>query len=303
MDSIRSSKQQKGLIISAILTVMGANIVFADGWDPNSKASNTDSIVNTRHNMTMSYLGGASVNMDSARNDYAEVCVYCHTPHGANSTIGAPLWNRTNPGTSYTVYNKPLTSGQTARAPGVNSLVCLSCHDGTVAIDSVINMPNRPGLKSYDASQQTAQNDAFLSTWPDNSPIMHAKLSDCLLCHTSTNPFAPDFSAFLIGTDLRDDHPIGVSLPDTKIYDFNPTTGTSGNLSFYDTNTNGRADSNELRFYNSGQGFEVECASCHNPHGTPISSATTNGTHGGPLIPSFLRVNDQSTLCLTCHNK
>ncbi len=298
MDCFYSYKQYKFAIISTVLTLIGANIVFADGWDPNSRAPNTDSIVNTRHNMTMSYLGGASVNMDSARNDYAEVCVYCHTPHGANTTIDAPLWNRTNPGTTYTTYNKPLSSGQVATAPGVNSLVCLSCHDGTVAIDSVINMPNRPGLNSYDRSQEIAQNDVFLSSWPDNSTRMHAKLGDCMLCHTTTNPFAPDFSAYLIGTDLTDDHPVGVSLPDPTIFDFNPTTGVDGNLSFYDRNANGRADNNELRFYNSGQGFEVECASCHNPHGTPIT-----GTNGGPLIPSFMRVNEQSVLCLTCHNK
>ncbi len=296
MDDI--CKPYKVLIISAIITVIGANIVFADGWDPNSKASNIDSIVNTRHNMTMSYLGGASVNMDGARNDYAEVCVFCHTPHGANSSIDAPLWNRTNPGTSYTLYNKPLTSGQTPTAPGVNSLVCLSCHDGTVAIDSIINMPNRPGFNSYNRSQETSQNDAFLGSWPDNSPTLHANLGECILCHSSTNPFAPDFSAFLIGTDLRNDHPVGVSLPDTNVFDFNPPTGATGNVSFYDNNANGRPDNNELRFYNSGQGFEVECASCHNPHGTAIS-----GLHGGPLIPSFMRVNDQSTLCLTCHNK
>ncbi len=299
MDYSRSSKQCKVLpLIAAMLTTIGGGMVYADGWDPASKASNIDSIVNTRHNMTMSYLGGASVNMDSSRNDYGEVCVYCHTPHGANSTIGAPLWNRTNPGTSYTLYNKPLTSGQTPTAPGVNSLVCLSCHDGTVAIDSVINMPNRPGLSSYDSTQETTQNDAFLDTWPDNSPTLHAKFGDCMQCHNATNLFAPDFAAFFIDTDLRDDHPVGVSLPDTAIYDFNATTATTGNISFYDTNANGRADSNELRFYNSGEGFEVECASCHNPHGTPV-----NGTPGGPLIPSFMRVNEQSTLCLTCHNK
>ncbi len=275
---------------TVILLLTGSNIAVA--------APNIDSIVNTRHNMTMSYLGGASVNMDNARNDYGEVCVYCHTPHGANTTIGAPLWNRTNRSTTYTLYNKPLTSGQTPTAPGVNSLVCLSCHDGTVAIDSVINMPNRPGLDSYNKSQETAQNDAFLDTWPDNSPTLHANLGECILCHSADNIFAPDFTVFLIGKDLTDDHPVGVALPDTTKYDFNAPNGVGLGISFYDRNGNGRADNNELRFYDSGEGFEVECASCHNPHGTPIV-----GTSGGAFTESFLRVNDQTELCLTCHNK
>ncbi len=281
------------------MTAMGSGLVYADGWDPASKAPNTGGIINTRHNMTMSYLGGASVNMNSSRNDYGEVCVYCHTPHGGNSTINAPLWNRTNLNTSYTLYNKTLTSGQTPTQPGVNSVVCLSCHDGTVGIDSVINMPNRLSLAtSYNQVQETAQDNAFLDTWPDNNPTLHAAIPDCMLCHNADNPFAPDFSAFKIDTDLRNDHPVGVLLPNTALYDFNQPNGISSGLRFYDTNGNARADSGELRFYDSGDGFEVECASCHNPHGTPVS-----GSSGGALIPSFMRVNDQSVLCLTCHAK
>ncbi len=286
-------------LIICTITVLAASLVYADGWDPNSRAPNVNGIRNTRHNMTMSYMGGASRNMDSSRNDYGEICVYCHTPHGGNRTISAPLWNRTNTNTSYILYNKPLTSGQAPTQPGVNSVVCLSCHDGTVGIDSVINMPNRPNLAvSYNRVQETVQDDTFLSTWPDNSPIRHAILPDCMLCHNSSNPFAPDFASFLIGTDLHDDHPVGVSLPNTTKYDFNEPTGIRGNLKFYDTNGNGRADSNELRFYNTGDGFEVECASCHNPHGTPVS-----GSGRGALIPTFMRVSDQSVLCLTCHIK
>ncbi len=297
-DFTQSTARRHGrLALAAALLCLGGTLL-ADGWDPTSKAPNVDSIVNTRHNMSMSYLGGGAANMDAARNDYGEVCVYCHTPHGANGTIDAPLWNRTNRNTTYTLYNKPLTSGQTPTPPGANSLVCLSCHDGTVAIDSVINMPNRPGLDSWDPAQQTSQNDTFLNTWPDNTPVRHATLNDCLMCHNSTNVFAPDFTVFMLGTDLTDDHPVGVSYPDTAIYDFNEPSTTRGNLRFFDTNGNGRADNNELRLYNSGDGFEVECASCHNPHGTPVSGGT-----GGALIPSFMRVERQSTLCLTCHNK
>src|SRR4030066_1241108 len=113
---------KKRLIITFMMAMMmaGANIAPADGWDPTSQASNLKSIVNSRHNMTVSYnpgMPGGNFNM------YGEVCVYCHTPHGANSTIPkAPLWNRTNVGNTYTLYNIPLTSGQTPTHPGVSSL-------------------------------------------------------------------------------------------------------------------------------------------------------------------------------------
>ncbi|MGK7346014.1 MAG: cytochrome c3 family protein, partial [Candidatus Nitrospinota bacterium M3_3B_026] len=91
----------------------------------------------------------------------------------------------------------------------------------------------------------------------------------------------------------------GVELPDTNTYDFNAPTATDGSLKFFDLDADGRADSNEVRFYDSGggDGYEVECASCHDPHGVDGG--------GGALIPSFLRVNNNnaSSLCLTCHDK
>jgi len=284
-----------------------AGAAFADGWDPGSQASNVGSIVNSRHNLTMSYNSNGFV-MDLSRNDYGEVCVYCHTPHGANSTIPkAPLWNRTNLGNTYTLYNKPLTSGQAPTQPGPNSLTCLSCHDGTLAIDSIINMPGSGG---YSAAQETAQTDAFLNTWspgPVDSGQPHRVLSSstgagsCMWCHQSPLGVGPNgpFTIFAIGTDLTDDHPVGVQLPDTAIYDFNAPTTTTASMKIFDTNGNGRADSNEVRFYNTGGGYEVECASCHDPHGVPSAGV------GSGLIPSFLRVNNNnaSSLCLTCHVK
>ena len=79
-----------------------------------------------------------------------------------------------------------------------------------------------------------------------------------------------------------------------------PPTATTASLKFYDANGNSRADSNEIRFYNTGEGYEVECASCHDPHGVPSGGPGTNTL----LRPSFLRVsNAGSAVCLTCHNK
>lgn len=302
----------------ALISMLGASSAHAQ-WDPTSKASNIGSITNTRHNLTQSYIAGGWGNwMDYARNNYGEVCVYCHTPHGANSTTDAPLWNRTNKANTYTLYSTTLTSGQTATQPGLNSLTCLSCHDGTVAIDSIINMPTTQTTAysgNYSSAQETGQNEAFLDAWTNQTGSGvdtddHGKIWDpssgymsgpynCNRCHHAGNVWdIADFGPFLIGTDLSDDHPVGVQLPDTAVYDFKPTTGVDGSLKFYDTNVNGRADANEVRFYDTGDGFEVECASCHDPHGAPSAGP------GSTRIPSFLRVdNAGSALCLTCHDK
>lgn len=66
--------------------------------------------------------------------------------------------------------------------------------------------------------------------------------------------------------------------------DFNePDVSVSGKWAFFDTNGNNFADTNEIRLYDSGGGYEVECASCHDPHGVP------SGGQGSRFSPSFLR--------------
>lgn len=308
--------------------------LHADGWSPGTRASNTDSIAQTRHNLTMSYLpaiaGGGEI-MDNARNNYGEICVYCHTPHGSNDAVsGLPIWNRTiNTGT-YTIYDKPRTLDRPIGQPGPNSLTCLSCHDGTIAIDSIINMP---GSGNYSAAQRTSMNPAFLDTWP-NAAAVHATMGpspgtgaptdqQCMYCHSSDPTAASQnfpFNAFALGTDLRDDHPIGILFPTTfePGVDFNEpnlvyTTPGGAQLQVFDFNSNGYPDKDEPRMYDTGEGFEVECASCHDPHGVP------SGGPGSTFNPSFLRVNNGvtgdhpgtvgivsnsgSALCLTCHAK
>lgn len=275
-------------------------------YGQSTKASNIGGISNTRHNLTMTYLGGGAAIMNTFRNDYGEVCVYCHTPHGANTNVALPLWNRTIKSTTYTTYDALNTNlTQPVSQPGPNSLSCLSCHDGTVAIDSIINMP---GSGKYNAAQATTQSDSFLNTWTANggpAPIhagMNSGSTNCLLCHNIPNsePGIPNWGVAYLGTDLTNDHPVGVHFVDSgpNIADFNQTNSTTGSIKFFDTDGNGRADPKEVRLYDSGSGFAVECASCHDPHGVPSGGA------GSVNNPTFMRItNSGSALCLTCHVK
>lgn len=318
-----------------IILLCAGSISLADGWDPTSQAGAIGSIADTRHNLTVSFNSNA-VFMNLARNDYGAVCVYCHTPHGANKQIQAPLWNRTvNPG-NYTIYDKPTTLGLEGRMslPGPSSLTCLSCHDGTIAIDSVLNMPGsgrNPSDNSLSNNEVGTANMAFLDTWTavgnpgpsGNHFTLGPELgqgdtsSACAFCHNGSLSGVPDYSAFMLGTDLRNDHVIGVKFPTTfgPGIDFNePDVVVSGKWAFYDTNGNNIAEKNEVRLYDTGDGPEVECASCHDPHGIP-----SNGP-GTRFNPSFLRINNgiadtsspgtaglasdgPSALCLTCHAK
>ncbi len=278
---------------------------------------NSDGVTNTRHNMALSNLVRppditfSGNTMDAYRNDYGEVCVYCHTPHGANKHIDAPLWNRTFNNNTYTTYLALGSSSVdgTIGQPGASSLMCLSCHDGTLPVDSVINMP---GSGKYLSSQQTEVSLTFLQEKWDNtefglSPaVAHLGLNEteCLACHSPGTEIyklgATDFRAAALGTDLSDDHPVGVQLPLNQLgTEFVDPTGSRTGIRYYDNNGDNTPQTNEIRYYITGNGPEVECASCHDPHGVWNGARTKENYN-----PTFLRVNnDNSAVCYTCHIK
>ena len=69
-----------------------------------------------------------------------ELCKFCHTPHLAQAVAGAPLWNHATTVASYTLYTSATFAGVASQGqPGPTSKLCLSCHDGTVALDSFAN--------------------------------------------------------------------------------------------------------------------------------------------------------------------
>lgn len=74
---------------------------------------------------------------DFSRETWAEgeICLPCHTPHFASGDDDAPLWNHETSTAAYALYNSSNFQAVPGQPRGVSKL-CLSCHDGTVAIDS-----------------------------------------------------------------------------------------------------------------------------------------------------------------------
>ncbi len=79
-----------------------------------------------------------------------EVCVVCHTPHQAAAANSQdPLWNHTGTATaafgvyaSGTLQATPTEIGGAAMGAQSTSMLCMSCHDGTVSVLSMYNPPN-----------------------------------------------------------------------------------------------------------------------------------------------------------------
>ncbi|MBI2095770.1 MAG: hypothetical protein HYT89_06345 [Candidatus Omnitrophica bacterium] len=86
------------------------------------------SIVHSKHNLSASGTGSVKAVAES------EVCIFCHIPHNANSQ--APLWSRYETGRIYIPYTSATMKASAGQPTGASKL-CLSCHDGTVAMGMV----------------------------------------------------------------------------------------------------------------------------------------------------------------------
>ena len=98
---------------------------------------------NSKHDFSLSGNGGI---WGSAEVD--EVCIFCHTPHRANTTDIGPLWNREEITASFSLYGSETLDGSPAQPTG-SSLACLGCHDGAIAIDMFrAGHPSTPNMMS-----------------------------------------------------------------------------------------------------------------------------------------------------------
>jgi predicted CXXCH cytochrome family protein len=72
-----------------------------------------------------------------------KICGVCHATHNSKNEPSAPLWNHQSTAVAaYTLYTSPTFTGQgglTITNPSASSKLCLSCHDGTVAIENFGN--------------------------------------------------------------------------------------------------------------------------------------------------------------------
>jgi predicted CXXCH cytochrome family protein len=71
-------------------------------------------------------------------NTSGEICNTCHAPHSPSNASDGPLWDHAVTAvTNFTAYSDVNGSMDASLGqPGTVSKLCLSCHDGTVAIDS-----------------------------------------------------------------------------------------------------------------------------------------------------------------------
>ncbi|MFQ5527551.1 MAG: cytochrome c3 family protein [Thermoanaerobaculia bacterium] len=137
-----------------------------------------ETVATTLHNLSASGPGEIRAVSET------EVCKFCHIPH--NAQVAEPLWSRPLSEAQYLTPNVRDTSGRRSQAPQPDgsSRLCLSCHDGTIALGEIVG---------------------------ESQPLAMAGAERLSAGHKG-----------YIGTDLSGDHPISFSLLDANLQDAKP---------------------------------------------------------------------------------
>ncbi len=233
-----------------------------------------------------------------------QVCVFCHTPHLATPGV-TPLWNRQLSTQTYTTYTSATLDAQVIagqlQQPGGSSKLCLSCHDGSLAIGNVnvlngVGSPTTPGTVSI-----TMQGTGAGNTMPPGN-------------FGETSGFTRR-----LGVDLTNDHPISLTYNDQLAV-------RDGELRRLSVNQRFPADGSVIGVRAAGQvkpllpleptgansAGQIQCGTCHDPHVRETDTARGNQkflrqSRFQNIDPtSTIGANfsaEQDIICIACHEK
>ncbi|WP_448189070.1 hypothetical protein [Azospirillum sp. sgz301742] len=266
-------------VLCALLVALAAILVDAPAQDALAQAQSN--IRQTKHNLSKNAPAANTVKST----DVDQVCVFCHTPHAATqdntkSPVG-PLWNRKLSTATYSTYGSKsldsLAAGETNLGqPGGASKLCLSCHDGTLAVGQV-------GVLNGKANQTATM------TGTGTGGTMPAG-------EGATTGFTRR-----LGTDLSNDHPISFTYDDALATKDGELRKPSTSANLIATRSHGVTPTLPLE---SGQ---MQCTTCHDPHLYDASDLNRKflrlnrlQKNAGPTT-TFNPAND--LICLACHTK
>jgi hypothetical protein len=232
-------------------------------------------IVNSEHDLRTLQVAGQTNN---------QVCIFCHTPHKAadqnliwnhslgtgnysfNATgpFGTPGINKTSQGTTLPASTTTFGTGPTK--------MCMSCHDGSVAIGSLNN-------------------------------IGDGATGSIVTSPSTLNGQSTQVASATGG--MAGNHPVAIPYPDRAGAVYNGITSAVTSGFGGAVGSGGWADIGSIQTAGiklhggpAAGTWGMECTSCHDAHNNTV--ATTEGEAG----KYFLRVSgDNSSLCLSCHRK
>lgn len=226
-------------------------------WPLSADAS---TIFGTKHNLSSSGPGPVKATTET------QICIFCHTPHSALPGT-PPLWNRALSSATYIVPSSSMPAWTTMLStpqnpPDGDSRLCLSCHDGTIAIGSVVNLGGMSTTIAMHGGSHLAAGGALAAASPA-----------------------------YVGTDLSGHHPVSIEV-DSDLLSGKDAQCINGEVNFRVCKPQPpvllRPTNNS---YGGGPhtGLGVQCSSCHDAHNNREDFLRA----GTP--------SDLTPLCTKCH--
>ncbi|MEO8197114.1 MAG: cytochrome c3 family protein [Thermoanaerobaculia bacterium] len=248
---------------------------------------------NTKHNLSLSGPGPIQATGET------RICVFCHTPH--NAAPASPLWNREIEPQSYTVYTSPTLRAGILPQPSGPTKLCLTCHDGTIAMGAVLNPPGGivmngsgtlpPGSLSdfgLDLSGHHPVSFSYSASLPniELEPSPPDELTfgagDELHCSTCHDPHQEGFGKFLV----KENRFSALCITCHKMTDWPGSVHATSNALVTD-----QLPRPPKTYPNWNELAEWGCETCHTPHFAATAEQLLNFTENPPAPFS----------CRSCH--
>ena len=241
-------------------------LILGSAWP--CALAQTGSVINSPHNLSAT--GPGTIRASNEQ----QVCIFCHTPHNASPI--QPLWNRHLSVAAYIPYTSSSLQAQPGQPTGTSKL-CLSCHDGTIALGSV-----------YSRNQPITMAGGMTTLPPGHKANLGTDLSD-------DHPISFRYDRTLAGKDLKLRDP--ASLP--------PATRLDSDEELQCTTCHDAHNNKFGKFLVMDNSNSQLCNSCHNQGTTEISEhaqcASCHQPHTAPSGAYLLRGATVKDACAKCH--
>jgi hypothetical protein len=262
-------KKFVAILAAAVLTVGSASLVFA-GSAP------TQGINGSMHDINFA----AGYTDDALQ----RTCVFCHTPHNAQSSSLAPLWNHAPSTVSLAAYTWAAPANNTitfAPDPLIGpSRLCMACHDGVTAVDSHGTAKSTPVGTTVMTSSYTDGLGNTAKRYIDDLSVTHpiGFLYSAAFGLRGATELVPATTGFIEPVTAN------TTLLLAAGFDTHARTGIT-----YTTKT-----INDTLY-----GGFLTCASCHEVHNTKNAAPDAGHSYN-----YFLYAKEEgSAICLSCHVK
>lgn len=251
----------------------------------------------------------------------SDACLYCHAPHSGVGATNSALWSQTLSVQTYTAYSSTtLKNAPIQPTLGGSSSLCLSCHDGTVAVGQT--QPYGPFTMTGSMTPSDMFGSGLQGSHPFSLKLPMVDAPDLQASLTSTHSTADPTKAVQLingNVECTSCHSPHVQAIDRVSQNFLVRDSSNGQMCLACHSTDPRTvngQNNSLAQWVGSIHAQASnkianapvlgsypnvaqnaCVSCHMPHNSLAGPRLLRGP-----TPSVLNMDASTQNCMTCHN-